>query len=581
MSAKIRNAPSGENASPQDSDAFPVTGSQYMQLLTLSGYVIDNVFDSDIQFTDITTGNADSDTHGYLPKLPGDSDQYLDGVGAWGVPPFLSSVSDSDVVFTDNTTNNADSDAHGFLPKLPGDSDNFLDGSGSWVNPYFLAPTGDGSGLTGITYAVVSGNDSDTGITAAELEELTDGSETVLHSHASGTSSGGGGGVDWVSQVDGALATGTNFRAMVAGGAFEIALVYIYCKTPGSASSTIVDVNLNGTTIFTTQGNRPELAYNDADQVAVSGTPEVTTVAAGDVLTWDIDQIGTGAEDLTVVVILVPSYVIGEDLSSQIDDATDTFTLSTTPPTAQCMLFYNGVLQSVGAGDYALTGDTIVLDFVPTGADRLFVTYSVLGSTIDASVVSFAPFVPTDWDTAPTTVGEALDELGDRVTTNEEAIALRPVPSYGYVEVADIKSAGTDGGTSVANTWTARIINTEVFDSDNICTLSSNQITLDAGTYDFYCTAQFYSALALGLRLRNVTDGVTLKLSIPNYQATGVGNSPIIFGRFQIGASKALEIQYLAQAAIATFGLGASIDSRASNYNEDETFLRATFRKVA
>ena len=281
MSAKIRNAPSGENTSPQDSDAFPVTGSQYMQLSTLSGYTNDNVFDSDIQFTDNTTGNADSDNHGYLSKLPGDSDQYLDGVGAWGVPPFLTSVSDSDVVFTDNTTgdadsdthgylpklngdsdtwldglgnfttppssgsvydsdilfsdttandadsdqhgflpklsgdsdtwldglgnwvtppssgnvydsdvlftdntvNDADSDTHGFLPKLSGDSDNILDGSGVWVSPYFLSPVGDGSGLTGIDYSVVSGNDSDTDITGAELEELTDTSHTDLHDH--------------------------------------------------------------------------------------------------------------------------------------------------------------------------------------------------------------------------------------------------------------------------------------------------------------------------------------------------------------------------------------------------------------
>jgi len=143
MSAKIRNAPSGENTSPQDSDAFPVTGSQYMQLSTLYPYVLGNAADSDITFTDITTGNADSDNHGYLPKLPGDSDQYLDGVGVWGTPPFISSVADSDVIFTDNTTNDADSDTHGYLPKLPGDSDQYLDGAGAWGVPPFLSSVAD------------------------------------------------------------------------------------------------------------------------------------------------------------------------------------------------------------------------------------------------------------------------------------------------------------------------------------------------------------------------------------------------------------------------------------------------------
>ena len=37
---------------------------------------------------------------------------------------------------------------------------------------------------TAIDYALVSGNDGDTDITGAELEELTDGSATSLHSHA-------------------------------------------------------------------------------------------------------------------------------------------------------------------------------------------------------------------------------------------------------------------------------------------------------------------------------------------------------------------------------------------------------------
>lgn len=35
-----------------------------------------------------------------------------------------------------------------------------------------------------VDYTLVSANDSDTDVTAAELEELTDGSETTLHTHA-------------------------------------------------------------------------------------------------------------------------------------------------------------------------------------------------------------------------------------------------------------------------------------------------------------------------------------------------------------------------------------------------------------
>lgn len=69
--------------------------------------------------------------------------------------------------------------------------------------------------------------------------------------------------------------------------------------TSGS-TSTIVDVNLNGTTIFTTQGNRPTLT---SGSVAVkSAAPDVTSWPDGQYLTVDIDQGGTGAAGLQVQV---------------------------------------------------------------------------------------------------------------------------------------------------------------------------------------------------------------------------------------------------------------------------------------
>ena len=63
--------------------------------------------------------------------------------------------------------------------------------------------------------------------------------------------------------------------------------------TTSAGSSIIVDINKNGTTIFTTQANRPTIAA--ASVVAtLAGTPEILTFAAGDLLSVDIDQIGSG-----------------------------------------------------------------------------------------------------------------------------------------------------------------------------------------------------------------------------------------------------------------------------------------------
>jgi len=93
----------------------------------------------------------------------------------------------------------------------------------------------------------------------------------------------------------------------------EIVAAYLSCAVTGTASETIIDVNKNAATIFLDPANRPILAWNDADGVAKSGTPDVVDLAEGDILTVDIDQVATGAADMTVVIALKASAPIGTD----------------------------------------------------------------------------------------------------------------------------------------------------------------------------------------------------------------------------------------------------------------------------
>lgn len=72
-------------------------------------------------------------------------------------------------------------------------------------------------------------------------------------------------------------------------------------KAPTGAD-VILDVNKNGTTLFTTQGNRPKVTATNT--IGALATPDVTTWNAGDVLTIDVDQIGsTLAGSLVTVTI--------------------------------------------------------------------------------------------------------------------------------------------------------------------------------------------------------------------------------------------------------------------------------------
>lgn len=72
--------------------------------------------------------------------------------------------------------------------------------------------------------------------------------------------------------------------------------------TAPTGTSLIIDVNKNGTTLFSTQGNRPTIAvstFSDTENL-----PDVVSVSAGDYLTVDIDQIGStiAGENLTVTI---------------------------------------------------------------------------------------------------------------------------------------------------------------------------------------------------------------------------------------------------------------------------------------
>lgn len=72
--------------------------------------------------------------------------------------------------------------------------------------------------------------------------------------------------------------------------------------TAPTGASAIFDVNKNGTTIFTTQSNRPTIAAGT--QTDLADAIDVTTFSAGDYLTVDIDQIGSGTAgaDATVQI---------------------------------------------------------------------------------------------------------------------------------------------------------------------------------------------------------------------------------------------------------------------------------------
>lgn len=103
--------------------------------------------------------------------------------------------------------------------------------------------------------------------------------------------------------IDGALTTQTGagrfrfpFDAIILGTTAAVG-------TAPTGAAIILDVNKNGTTIYTGGTNRPTIAISGF-ATTTEPAPAVTTILAGDYLTVDIDQIGStvAGSDLTVFV---------------------------------------------------------------------------------------------------------------------------------------------------------------------------------------------------------------------------------------------------------------------------------------
>lgn len=104
--------------------------------------------------------------------------------------------------------------------------------------------------------------------------------------------------------LSGTLTTGVGTARFPMPYAAQILGVRAAVGTAPTGAAAIFDVNKNGTTIFTTQGNRPQVAA--AANQGAEAVPDVSTLAAGDYLTVDRDQVGStvAGADATLVIRL-------------------------------------------------------------------------------------------------------------------------------------------------------------------------------------------------------------------------------------------------------------------------------------
>jgi hypothetical protein len=151
--------------------------------------------------------------------------------------------------------------------------------------------------------------------------------------------------------------------------------------------------------------------------------------------------------------------------------------------------------------------------------------------------------VAGEWDNAPTELFVGEPTIENSVFGGE------------YIKLSDVKASGTAGGTFTSGAWQTRDLNTEDSDTGGHSSLSSNQFTLDAGTYKISVTAPGYNVNGHQAKLYNITDASDEIIGGTSFNS-GQQTTSSVVGEFTITASKVFEIQHRCIVTQATNGFG-------------------------
>jgi len=127
-----------------------------------------------------------------------------------------------------------------------------------------------------------------------------------------------------------------------------------------------------------------------------------------------------------------------------------------------------------------------------------------------------------------------------------------------YAVIADAKAHNVSGGTFTSGDWRTRDLNTEITDEDGIVSISSNQFTLQAGSYFLRGSAPAYRVDQHFAKLQNITDATltitgSVSMGSSSFASTTVS---LLAGRFTISGAKVFEIQHRCITTHSTHGFG-------------------------
>ena len=145
-----------------------------------------------------------------------------------------------------------------------------------------------------------------------------------------------------------------------------------------------------------------------------------------------------------------------------------------------------------------------------------------------------------------------------------------------YAIIEDQKGAGANGGTFTSGAWRTRDLNTEIFDPDNIVSISSNQFTLQAGNYFIEASAPAYHVDRHQAALYDITADNFHTIGTNEYAKgdAGTASRSIVNARVSISSANVYEIRHRCQTTFATYGFGVFIGTSQWITDNNYTYVK-------
>ena len=221
--------------------------------------------------------------------------------------------------------------------------------------------------------------------------------------------------------------------------------------------------------------------------------------------------------------------------------------VNVSPESANHMLVsLNGILQQPNSS-FTVSGSTITFaSNLVTGDVINFI--QILGSVLDLGVPSDA------------TVSTA--KIVDGAVTSAKLASGVGVGKFEsqLLHVRDEKSSGTAAGNATGGAQMVRVLNTVKTNEITGASLSSNQITLPAGTYYIQARAAAFMTNSHKIYLYNTTDTSNTLVGASVYSDATYQSSTdaTVFGRFTISGEKVFELKHDFNASRSSNGQGVA-----------------------